>query len=252
MSMRVDIAQAFEERLEEINAYLALLASLERQVQTGPPQMGGEAVTAQQQRILYSSIYLQIYNLVEATATWCIQGVAYAATDGGRWLPGDLTAEIRREWVRFTARTHTELSADHRLVSAVEFCDQLVLAMPVKEWKIEKGGGGNWDDEALEILAIRIGVKLDVRKDVYKAIKRPIREDCGPLRLVKLFRNKLAHGSISFSECGENVTVSDLKEIKEKSELYLREVIRHFREFIDGHLFIIPNRRPVGECEYTI
>lgn len=90
----VDLNGAFEDRLQEIDAYLTLMDALERQIQVGPPRIGGELITAQQQKILYSSVYLQLYNLVEATATWCVEAVASAAADGGRWRPNDLTIEL--------------------------------------------------------------------------------------------------------------------------------------------------------------
>ncbi len=37
-----DFSQAFEDRLQEIEAYLDLLESLEKQVQTGTPRIGGK------------------------------------------------------------------------------------------------------------------------------------------------------------------------------------------------------------------
>jgi len=66
--------QSFEERLIEIESYLELLEALENQVQEGLPQFGGDGstITVQQQRILYSSVYLQLYNLVESTVTKCV------------------------------------------------------------------------------------------------------------------------------------------------------------------------------------
>ena len=68
----MDLAKGFEDRLDEINAYLKLLESVERATQDGPPKIAGIAITPEQQRILYSAVYLQLYNLVEATATSCI------------------------------------------------------------------------------------------------------------------------------------------------------------------------------------
>ena len=122
----MDVTHAFEERLQEIDAYLNLLDALERQVRTGPPSIGGAPITAQQQKILYSSVYLQLYNLVEATATWCIEAVTEAAAEGSRWRPVDLASKLRREWVRTTARTHVDLNYNHRLDATVDFCDLLL------------------------------------------------------------------------------------------------------------------------------
>ena len=187
--MSVDLTIAFEDRLQEIDAYLTLLDALERQIREGPPRIGGELITTQQQKILYSSVYLQLYNLVEATANWCVNAVTAAAADAGRWRPGDLATELRREWVRTHSRTHIELNVENRLATAVEFCDRLIQGLPVTEWEIEKGGGGNWDDQALENITARIGFELRVSLEAYQGIKRKMREDQGALGLVKLLRN---------------------------------------------------------------
>lgn len=243
------LREAFEERLQEIEAYLDLLEALERQVRDGrPPQIGGAAITAQQQRILYSSVYLQLYNLIEATVTWCVEAVTMAATGDGTRLPGHLAAPIRREWVRVTAKTHAALNPKHRLDTAVHMCDQLVKALPVLAWAIEKGNAGNWDDTAIEAITKRLGCALNISTPVYSNVKRKIRDDKGPLALVRDFRNRLAHGSLSFTECGDGITVVELREIKDKTALYLREVVASFRTYIDAHEYLTPDQRPaVGD-----
>jgi hypothetical protein len=240
------LTQAFEERIQEIDAYLELLEAVERQVREGPPRIGGASITAQQQRILYSSLYLQLYNLVEATATWCIDAVSVAAANGGRWRPGDLSERLRREWVRATARTHVDLNVDNRLSTALEFCDRLIQGLPVSDWSIEKGGGGNWDDLEIEEITDRLGLELRISRPVLTGIKRRIREDKGALVLVRFLRNELAHGNLSFAECGDGVTVTDLRDIKNRAADYLREVVKAFREYIDGFKFLLPGRRPTG------
>lgn len=239
----MDVLQAFEERLQEIDAYLDLLDALERQVREGPPTIGGAPITARQQKILYSSVYLQLYNLVEATATWCIESVTEAAAEGARWRPVDLASKLRREWVRVTARTHVDLNPDHRLDATVDFCDRLLKAEPILDWSIEKGGGGNWDDYALEAITERIGCDLNISSPVKTEAKRRIRDDKGSLGLVKYLRNRLAHGTLSFEECGDGVAVADLKDIRGRTANYLREVIASFQKYIDEHLFISPERR---------
>ena len=238
------LTETFEERLQEIEAYLSLLEALERQVGEGrPPEIGGAPITTQQQRILYSSVYLQLYNLIEATVTWCVDAVTTAAIGDGTRLPGHLAIPLRREWVRVTAKTHTELNPSHRLDTAVRLCDQLVQALPVRALAIEKGHAGNWDDTAIEDITKRLGCTLNISQPVYSNVKRKIRDDKGPLALVRDLRNRLAHGSLSFTECGEGITIFDLREIKEKTALYLREVVAAFRRYIDGHEYLAPDQR---------
>jgi hypothetical protein len=240
------LGTAFEERLGEIEAYLAFLEGVEIEARSGPPRLGaaGMPITAQQQRILYSGVFLQLYNLVEATVVKCLDGVTDAALNGGTWFPGDLTDELRREWVRVVARTHIELNPEHRLESALTLCQHLVGALPVSGFKVERGGGGNWDDEAIEQIAERLGFNLRVNAETYSAIKRPFRDDLGPLQVIKKLRNSLAHGNISFAECGENLTVGELRDLVDRTTAYLREVVGAFRSYIDGHQFVIPAKRP--------
>lgn len=241
-----DFVQAFEDRLQEIETYLDLLSALEKQVQDGPPRIGenGPAITVQQQRILYSSVYLQLYNLVEATVTHCLEAVSASITEHGSWFPGDLSVNLRREWVRFIARTHTELNYEKRLDSALTLCEHLVQTLPISDFKVEKGAGGSWDDLSIQDISTRIGFSLHISRDVYSAVKRPFRNDQGPLSFIKSLRNSLAHGTLSFAECGEGVVVSDLRELKEHTAKYLREVVFSFKTSIDSHEFLLPERRP--------
>jgi hypothetical protein len=242
------VTQVFEERLEEIETYLELLDNLEKQVQQGPPRIGagGPVITAQQQRILYSSVFLQLYNLVEATVTRCLDAVSAAAAENGRWQPGDLCVELRREWVRFVARTHVDLNYENRLTHAFELCEHLVQMLPVADWEVARGGGGSWDDIGIEALGARLGFSLSISDPVKTRVKRHFRNEQGALVFIKTFRNWLAHGNVSFAEGGEGVTVRDLRELTEGTALYLREVVACFRSYIDGYEFLLPERRPVG------
>jgi hypothetical protein len=241
-----ELLTAFNERMAEVETYLDFLLVLETQAQRGPPKIDGaeHPISAQQQKILYSSVYLQLYNLIESTMTRCIESISEAAV-ANSWKPGDLCNSLRKEWVRYVARTHADLSPDHRLASALELCQQLVSALPVNQLTIEKGGGGNWDDSAIEAISERLGFQLVVSQPVYSAVKRRIRDDLGPLALVKALRNQLAHGSISFAECAEDVTVTQLIELKDKTCNYLREVVLQFCGYVERFEFLIPEKRPV-------
>jgi len=174
------LQEAFEERLREIDAYLELLEIIERQVQSGPPRITRDdtRITAEQQKILYSSVYVQLYSLVEATITRCVEAVCAAASAGEGWKPGDLSERIRAEWVRFVARTHEDLTHENRLGSALKMFDALVNAAPVSDFKIERGGG-NWDDGQIEGISRRLGLELRISDTVRVGVKRHIRDDKG-------------------------------------------------------------------------
>lgn len=238
------LRDVFEERLKEIETYLDLLEAVEKQARLGPSKLlsGGTRVSAQQQKILYSAVYLQLYSLIESTATRCIEAVCTAA-DGTGWRPGDLSDLVRKEWVRSVARTHEDLDYDGRLSCALQMFEALVGASPLSRFKVS-GGAGNWDDGQIEKMFRRLGFEPRLSDPVRTAVKRHIRDDKGALALVRHLRNKLAHGNLSFAECGEGVTVSDLRNLKEATAAYLREVVDSFVASIAAREYLRPELRP--------
>ncbi len=238
--------QVFTERLQEIETYLDFLQAIEEQVRGGPPRIGAEGavISTTQQRILFSSVYLQLYNLVEATITKCIEGVSSAIAAGGHWRPSDLTTELRSEWVRFLAKTHVDMTYERRLANSIQMCDHLIQALPVGNWEIEKGGGGNWNDEEIFRVATRLGCPLNLSPACIAAVKRPFKDDKGALALIVKLRNDLAHGSVSFGQCGEGATVSELRDLAQRTGNYLREIVASFDAFITSHTFLQPASRP--------
>ena len=238
------VTEVFNERLQEIETYLDLLDALDRQVQSGPPEIGGSPITVRQQRILYSSVYLQLYNLVEATVACCIDAICTASAIDGKWKTEDLTQELRREWTRLTARTHLFMNEERRLSYTVKALDKVIQGEAVS-WPPDRPRRGNWDDDAIAALSAKLGCELQLSPEVYEAVKRPIRDDKGPLKLIRDLRNRLAHGALSFEECGTGVTVTDLRETKDKTVSYLRVVVAAFSTHVDEHRFLVPAKRPV-------
>lgn len=232
----------FDERLQEIDTYLDLLEMLEKEVGIGLPTIGGTIISVQQQKILYSSVYLQLYNLVEATVHWCLKAICSAASDSGKWRPGDFSEKLLREWARVYARTHEDLNHENRLTAVLSLCKLLIAAQPIPDFNVERRS--NWDDLEIETISARLGCELLIPKEIRSGVKRPIRDDKGALVLIKDLRNRLGHGSLSFSECGEGATVEDLRRLKDHTALYLREVVKSFGKHVEDHLFLLPESRP--------
>jgi hypothetical protein len=120
----------------------------------------------------------------------------------------------------------------------------VIRSTPLSSLKVEKGGGGNWDDCSIEAIAERLGLHLQISTEVFQGIKRKIRDDKSALVYIRDARNKLAHGGLSFGEAGDGITVSDLVDMKERTTAYLREVVAAFNAYIVGYGFISPERRP--------
>jgi len=234
-----ELRQDFRERVGEVEAFIHLVAGIENSVQNGIPLVGRRSgkpavVEPLQQKLLYAGVYLHLYNLVEATVSRCIAAVESAASVAGKWRAGDLSGELRSEWVKSVARTHETLNTENRLQAAIEMCEHVIAMLPV-DVRIVQGGGGNWDDDEIYRFARRLGVHIILKKATYSSIKRPFRDDKGPIGTIKSLRNKLAHGEMSFSECGEGLSADRLEELKELTVSYLWEVIECFEGFIERH-----------------
>ncbi len=242
------LRDAFEERLFEVETYLDFLQSMEEQARRGPPRLSGaeHPISVQQQKMLYSGVYLQLYNLIESTMTRCIDDIAAAAKRGETWKPQNLSEPLRSEWVRGMARTHVELTQDNRLKAALDLCGHLMASLPITEFRIEKGGGGNWDDQTIEQVSKRLGFRLNVSKTAMRGVKERLKDDMGSLALVKDLRNRLAHGSISFTECAGEVSVDQLRDLKDRTVNYLREVVGCIVAYVDAFEYLAPECRPVG------
>lgn len=226
-------SEGLEERLREVSSYLEFLKSIERATMSGPPRLAGsdEPITAEQQRILYSSVFLQLYNVVEATVTRCLDFVTVATFDSYKPKPSELNAKLMRAWVQEVARTHVDLTPLHRLDSALTLCDHLVRQLPVSAFKITKGAG-NWDDTEIERVTKHLGCTLAVPREAFRAAKRPFRNDKNALGLIKSLRNQLAHGEISFAQCSEGVTVEELERLTTLTSDYLKGVAASFETYV--------------------
>lgn len=233
----IDIREHFQNRLDEIESYFQLLDSLDRQIQTqGSPSIGdnAEQITNQQQRILYSSVYLQLYNLVESTITVCTRAVSQAIKET-ELKPENLTPELLKEWLRGIIKAN---SNENCIKSTLDICHHLITQKSIDKFSIELGMGGNWYDVEIYKLTQRIGLDLNVGSDINCRVKRPFRDGEGALQLIKTLRNNLAHGDMSFSECGENVTVNELKELKDVTVSYLSVVVERFSTYINEQKFL--------------
>lgn len=242
-----DLSPFFQERYAEVEAYLLFLQNVENAARQGSPRFQGTnaSVTPLQKKILNSSLYLQLYNLVEATVLRCLEATVSAIEEAGRHA-NELSIGLRTEWIRSVARTHTDLGPEKRLQAALEMCDQLLQQIPVTGFKIEPGGGGNWDDSSIEKICARVGCELAIPKNVAQAAKRHIRDDMGALKLVKERRNGLAHGSLSFVDCSDGVTVAELKSLAKAVGDYLGEAVKCFLAFIEVEIEKKEHKHEVG------
>lgn len=232
------VRSVFNERINEIESYYELVNKIELAISYGGAILHIDShsytIKPEQQKIMYSSIYLHLYNLIEATISTLIDAVGRHATVGINGNLNLLTERMRKLYVTSVTSPYELLTNEKRLEKAILLFEQVLNIQPI-DIKIPPGGGGNWDVVEIEKLSKNIGIDIPLPPDLRQKVKTPFRDDKAPIRLIKDIRNKLAHGSLSFAECGNNHVASDFRLLIDIVKDYLAHIIDHYEAFINQH-----------------
>ncbi|MCL6360675.1 hypothetical protein EXT49_11630 [Pectobacterium polaris] len=238
------VRTTFNDRVNEIESYYSFLLFLDQGITLGTTTISmannSFPVSPLLKKNLFANIYLHLYNLVESTVTLLLKAaerkiISDVSINGINVLNSDIQAL----WIRYIAGTHDILPPEKRLEKALDMCGYFLQQLPFN-LEISKGGGGNWDNENIRLLAKRLGVNLTIPRAINSLIKVPVKDGKGPIQIITTTRNKLAHGEISFSECGEDLTIVMVRKLIDISVNYLEVVIDCFERYlINGHYKIV-------------
>lgn len=223
-----NVIDDFNERVAEVEQYLKVLERLEK-----PEVVLFDKSTRREKRVLQegslkvmkATVFLLIYNVVESairSAFGYLYGEIATASMTGR----DLRLELRKIWIKqqfqrldddsASIRTFRELT--ERLVD--EVADGKAINLEGRLLPVS----GNLDADAIRQICHRHGVIVSVHKNAAGGVE---------MKTVKNQRNALAHGNSSFSDCGKQYTVTDLKRIKTQAVIFVRGILRNVKKFTD-------------------
>ena len=98
------------------------------------------------------------------------------------------------------------------------------------EFDSSKKISGNIDGRKIRNFAATIGFSTRAHHSLDNGTK---------LHIVKTQRNKLAHGDLSFAECGRNYTITDLKSINNQVTKYLKRVLLNIEKYLTEKSYLI-------------
>lgn len=178
-------------------------------------------VSQEMQCALKAEFLILLYNIVESTICDCLNTLYDSIADENLTY-SELTQEMKNMWRVSLKRAS---NPDH-LKTDLELKDTPVV---------------------FERLAINISGSLDLRKiiDMFSKHGCIIDESnrgkyADSFLIVKNKRNNLAHGNISFSECGSFYMISDLQKFKNDIIGGLQEIVSQVREYISYHKYKEP------------
>ena len=221
------LLQSFEERTRELSAYFKFIELIEKE--------SAEILLSKKQtrkvrkvdnkilRILKANVFLLLYNLVEASIREGFVSV-YKAMEIDGCSVKQLTPSLRKRWIdaafiqisAASANQDTYRNIARELVEGI--ADDVKATLDVADLKF----GGNLDAAKIRKVCEAHGVSHKTTRCTQGGEK---------LLVVKNMRNILAHGDLSFVECGRDYSVADLEKIKKQSFSYLKAILRNIDTF---------------------
>ena len=172
-------------------------------------------VTQEMQCALKAQFLVVLYNIVESTVCDCLNSIYDSIADDGLTF-AELSDEMRNIWKNYLIRKSKPDCKKN---------DTELMDMAIR----------------FEELAVNISGSLDIRKVIEVFSKHGCKLDetnrdkySNSFLVVKNKRNNLAHGNISFSECGSNFLISDLEQFKEDILEGMQEVVTQAKKYISN------------------
>ena len=219
----------FNERKKELEFYYSVLVEFEDSENNKKDKII-TTDNAKFFRILKSNYLLMMYNIVESTVTNGMREI-YELVKRENCSYKDVIIEIQNIWRNYKIRevynSSQELQAYTNRVKAV--VDDITNNAPIILTRNMLNISGNLDAKTITSICDEHRIRYKIDKDAC---------DCSKLKKVKDDRNALAHGSVSFSECARNLTLSDLEVIKDSVVNFLSYIIDAMDKYCDEKLFL--------------
>lgn len=227
----ITVTADFEKRVREIDVYFRHLEAIEekegrlsvvtargRILKNNDPELV---------KVLKANLFLLLYNLVESSVRQSLNEVFDAITSE-QMSYSEASDHVKKIWINEGHRKFANKSAEQIFNSLAS------LAQDRVEIEFRDGiiAGGNIDGRKVRNFSEVYGFSCAVHRNANDGVK---------LYEVKKHRNDLAHGLVSFSECGRNYTVSDLRQTKHEVVMYLRGILRNISRYLDGKKFRAAN-----------
>ncbi|MCK0154900.1 MAE_28990/MAE_18760 family HEPN-like nuclease [Alcanivorax sp. S6407] len=180
------------------------------------------------EKTLRASAYLMLYNLVEATMTNAIDAI-HLHIAGEQVGFDELKEDLRRIAIKGLRKAVSSSTPSELLDVGVPISSALIwLGFDKKDLF-----SGNLDGRLIKDTAKEYGFEL-VNHD--KTASR----DGARLLNVKTKRNELAHGGISFEDCGQDTSVDELVAIFDEIKVFIKAVLDGVSDYLSskGYLHV--------------
>ena len=202
------------EAIEEKDGKLSVAASTGRRLRGLDPQLV---------KVLKANLFLLLYNLTESSMRQAIMQILDTISQE-RIMYSQASDEIKRLWIEFGHKRFKNRSTQEIFDSLKGLAKDVIRV----EFRSEIISGGNVDARKIREFGGTYGFSCKTHRNANNGVR---------LHDVKCRRNDLAHGLVSFAQCGRNYTVSDLRQTKHQVIMYLRAVLRNIDRYLNAKQF---------------
>jgi hypothetical protein len=218
-----DFIRVFQERKEEIDLYFEFLEDLMvKNATLSFPNNTKKNLDLALPRILRANGFLLIYNVVESCISLGIEAIYLDIISKGIDYHS-ITLNIQREII---GNVKQNISTNSFIDTVKDISIDIISQHPKKMFS------GNVDAQKIRDIANRYGFSYTTNARVTK--------NGANLVTIKNRRNALAHGHISFQECGKEYPIQQLIEIKDEVLQYLKEILHNIEQYLLNEAYRIP------------
>lgn len=213
-----DVIRQFRERQQEIENYFTLLENI--MVQDAKflfPNGTQIDVNIDLRHILRANAFLLLYNLIESSISQAIEAIHIDISNKQNLDFNTLTKNIKKELIGFIKK---DVSVEDFIGNTGKISEYILRYYP----KSRAIFSGNVDAKEIKKIGEKYGFSCQTNAQFTKNGEK--------LLTVKSKRNDLAHGFISFKECGKDYPIEDILEMKLQVFAYLEQILDNITQFV--------------------
>ena len=217
----------YQDRIDEIELYFNVLKEL---YQTQSRESEHSFYNDDFLKILKANALIMIYNLVESSITSGITKIYDELKNSGYGYKA-VRKEIQDIWFSFKFNQVYDKNAHYNSYrdKAAEIINAIMRDEPIKMDRKATAVSGNLDADKIRQICSDHGITYTIDSTCRGGV---VLED------VKNKRNLLAHGTISFVECGRDYTICDLEKIKDETVIFLNGILQGMKKYYDEKTYL--------------
>jgi len=218
----------FDQRCDEINSFLGALSDL--YALNDQPECSYSYTDDNFLKILKANSILMIYNLVEASISSGINEI-YDLVHSQGLTYSNVRKEIQEIWFTFKFNQVYDPNAHYNTykAKAYEIVNSIIMNNTIELNQKAMGINGNLDANQIRLICKRNGIHYSVD---------PACKGGEALDDVKRKRNDLAHGTVSFLECGRSYSLNDINIINVETTVFLDCILQGMQDYYAQQSFL--------------